>query len=215
MQCISMPQDTQAPAPVSAPVPVMPDEPEPTTTELHHGFGFHLGPDGKWLVEQVPDFVVRTAKFSGYLTVLGYRSAVFETPEGEMWAQKVTVSVASRIASRWLRAQKDEDEGKKDEKEERVAQKPAEDALDYIESVKSQISKVDIAFEHLLERLAEIRMEIAQTPTFYGVKDSVTQPIITGLSELSMGLEGVKMDQIRDLNRILSQVESEAKKETK
>ncbi len=190
-----------------------PPEHEFSEPKLHHGFGFHLD-DGKWAVEQVPDFVVRTAKFSGYLTVLGYRSAVFETPAKEMWAQKVTVSMASRIASRWLKAQKDEEE-KKDGKEDRVAQKPAEDAIDYIDNIKSQISKVDIEFERLLERLSEIRMEIAQTPTFYGVKDSVTQPILTGLSELSMGLQGVKMDQIRDLNRILSQVETEAKKEIK
>jgi hypothetical protein len=48
---------------------------------LTPGNGFHLGPDGQWKPEKIPQDVLDTAVFSGYLTINGYRCSVFETPE--------------------------------------------------------------------------------------------------------------------------------------
>jgi len=58
------------------------------TPELTPGVGFHLEGDGHWDVQEIPDWVLENAKFSGYLTIQGYSCAVFETSEGEQWAQK-------------------------------------------------------------------------------------------------------------------------------
>jgi hypothetical protein len=60
--------------------------------KLTPGNGFHLGPDGQWKVEKIPDVVLKNAQFSGYLTIQGHRSTVFDTPDGDQWAQKSIVS---------------------------------------------------------------------------------------------------------------------------
>lgn len=89
--------------------------------ELSPGVAFHLMADGSWKPEKLPDEVLHSAWFSGYLTVQGYRCSVFETPDKEQWAQKsvntpATASafgkvsgsmstVASRVAAAWLSMQ--------------------------------------------------------------------------------------------------------------
>lgn len=65
---------------------------------LSSGIGFHLQPDGRWEPEKVPDHVVENAKFSGFLTIQGYRCVVFEL-NGEQWAQKSTGTVATTIGN--------------------------------------------------------------------------------------------------------------------
>jgi hypothetical protein len=90
--------------------------------KLTPGVAFHLQPDGSWSPEKLPSDVLTDAKFSGYLTIDGYRCSVFETPDKSMWAQKsvntpATVSsfskasrsmdsVASRVAAAWLAGQR-------------------------------------------------------------------------------------------------------------
>jgi hypothetical protein len=54
------------------------------------GLGFRLNEQGTWDVEQIPNDIVKEAEFSGYLTIHGYKSAVFETADKQMWAQKTT-----------------------------------------------------------------------------------------------------------------------------
>lgn len=68
---------------------------------LQPGVGFYLKDDGNWGVADIPDEIVREARFSGYLTIQGYRCIVFEYA-GQQWAQKATGTVASleRIAAR-------------------------------------------------------------------------------------------------------------------
>jgi hypothetical protein len=56
---------------------------------LSPGIGFHLQ-DGKWKPEPISSQVIKNAEFSGFLTINGFRSTVFETADGEMWAQKST-----------------------------------------------------------------------------------------------------------------------------
>lgn len=57
---------------------------------LVSGLGFKLNEQGTWDVEQIPDEIVDESEFSGYLTIHGYKSAVFETADKQMWAQKTT-----------------------------------------------------------------------------------------------------------------------------
>lgn len=56
--------------------------------KLSPGKGFHLEGDGKWDIQEIPDWVLDQAEFTGYLTIHGYNSSVFETQDGDQWAQK-------------------------------------------------------------------------------------------------------------------------------
>jgi len=53
---------------------------------LEPGNAFRLNAEGEWDVMKVPSSVISKAEFSGYLTIEGFKTAVFETPEGEQWA---------------------------------------------------------------------------------------------------------------------------------
>jgi hypothetical protein len=71
-----------------------------------------LQPDGQWKPEQIPPEVLRNSKFSGYLTINGYRSSVFDTEDFGSWSQKsegtpAMASLAERVAARYLKAQQD------------------------------------------------------------------------------------------------------------
>lgn len=78
-----------------------------TESRLTPGLGFRLGENGHWEVEEIPEDVLTTARFSGYLTIDGFRCTVFETPSHEQWAQKSVGTVASllSIASRLVVAE--------------------------------------------------------------------------------------------------------------
>lgn len=67
--------------------------------ELQRGPAFHLQPDGTWSVEDVPVGVAADSSFSGYLTINGYRCTVFETADGDQWAQKSVNTPASTAAA--------------------------------------------------------------------------------------------------------------------
>lgn len=69
---------------------------------LQPGVGFHLEPSGSWKAKEIPPEVVKDAKFSGYLTIEGYRSTVFETKDKQQYAQKSpgVSELASRVAAR-------------------------------------------------------------------------------------------------------------------
>jgi hypothetical protein len=82
--------------------------------KLTPGNGFFLKPNGSWGVTRIPPEVLKEAKFSGFLTILGYKSSVFEMPDGQQWGQKsiekpedITVAsinllkIAARIATRY------------------------------------------------------------------------------------------------------------------
>ncbi len=76
--------------------------------KLAPGVGFHLTESGQWKTEQIPPDVLRDVKFSGYLTIQGFRCTVFETPNKDQWAQKSTGTTAepttsAKIADAWLR----------------------------------------------------------------------------------------------------------------
>jgi hypothetical protein len=73
-----------------------------TDPSLTPGIAWHLDPQGQWKTEKLPPDVLSGAAFSGFLTVEGYRASVFETPEGDQWAQKSTgtPSTASSAVSR-------------------------------------------------------------------------------------------------------------------
>ena len=58
------------------------------TPKLTPGVGFHLEGDGQWDVQEIPQHVLDNAEYIGDLTIKGYDSAIFETPEGDQWAQK-------------------------------------------------------------------------------------------------------------------------------
>jgi hypothetical protein len=71
--------------------------------ELSPGIAWHLQEDGKWLPEKIPPEILKSSKYTGDLTIQGYKAQVFDTPSGESWAQKADLSeqlgsIASRIA---------------------------------------------------------------------------------------------------------------------
>ncbi len=80
--------------------------------KMTSGLGFHLQPDGQWDVKNVPENVVRDSTFSGYLKIQGYKCLVYNTPEGDSWAQKEVGNsqvssnslVSKRIAQKYLSA---------------------------------------------------------------------------------------------------------------
>jgi hypothetical protein len=57
--------------------------------KLSPGNGFFLKPDGTWGVSKVPAAAMKGARFIGNLRIRGYESAVFETPSGQQWGQKI------------------------------------------------------------------------------------------------------------------------------
>jgi len=63
---------------------------------LSPGFGFKLEGDGQWDVQRIPEDVLRTAEFSGEITIKGYPCSVFETPDKDQWAQKVSGTPAPK-----------------------------------------------------------------------------------------------------------------------
>lgn len=64
--------------------------------ELAPGYGFFLEGDGQWDIKQIPKQIINTAKFDGFLTIKGFKCAVFITPDGESWAQKVSGTPAPK-----------------------------------------------------------------------------------------------------------------------
>ena len=85
----------------------MPDE--KTEAKLQPGVAFRLQPDGSWKPEKVPPEALKSAQFSGYLTIQGYRCTVFDTPDKNQFAQKSTgtsaepePTTASKIAEQFL-----------------------------------------------------------------------------------------------------------------
>src|SRR5580693_5854090 len=75
---------------------------EESEAKLQPGVAFRLQPDGQWKPEKIPPEVLKEAKFSGYLTIQGYRCTVFEMPDKNQYAQKSTGTLASKITSLWL-----------------------------------------------------------------------------------------------------------------
>lgn len=68
--------------------------------KLTPGYGFHLLDDGSWKVEEIPSSVLYSAKESGTLRIEGFPSRVFETPDGDMWAQKDVVTASGSVWQR-------------------------------------------------------------------------------------------------------------------
>lgn len=130
---------------------------------LSPGYGFHLQPDGQWDIKPIPPDVLSKATFSGYLTINGYKSTVFDMPNGDSWAQKsVNTPVASvspmakRIAARWLQAQKDVVTQLKDglDNDEMAAWSRA--AQEYADDVRGYLPDLDKAHSSAVAELEKI-----------------------------------------------------------
>ena len=88
--------------PKEEPEEVLPDRSEDEPV-LNPGVAFHLDESGLWSPEKVPDLVLKDAIYKDDMTILGYRCLVFETSEGDLWAQKINMteklaSIAIRVA---------------------------------------------------------------------------------------------------------------------
>lgn len=68
--------------------------------KLTPGYGFHLLDDGSWKVEEIPSSVIYSAEESGTLRIEGVPSRVFETPDGDMWAQRDVLIASGSIWQR-------------------------------------------------------------------------------------------------------------------
>lgn len=76
----------------------MPTKP-PSSARLSPGNAFHLQPSGSWKVEKIPSSILESALPSAFLTIQGIRSTIFETPEGDQWAQKSLGVASAKTAS--------------------------------------------------------------------------------------------------------------------
>ncbi len=56
--------------------------------KLVKGPAFHLEGDGQWDVQDLPPDVIMRAEYTGEIKVDGYPAVVFETEDGDQWAQK-------------------------------------------------------------------------------------------------------------------------------
>jgi hypothetical protein len=69
-----------------------------TNPRLQAGYGFFLNDRGTWDVEEIPPEVLKDSKFSGDLSILGYKCNVFDAADGSTWAQKVATGMIERVA---------------------------------------------------------------------------------------------------------------------
>jgi hypothetical protein len=86
--------------------------------KLSPGVAFHLDEDGTWKAKPVPPEVRREAEYSGTLTIYGYKSVVFETPNGQSWAQRLDLSSESEEKEPEEEPEEQESEPEPDEPEE-------------------------------------------------------------------------------------------------
>jgi len=52
------------------------------------GPAFHLEGDGQWDVQDLPSAALHGARYVGRIKIDGYPAVVFETRDGDQWAQK-------------------------------------------------------------------------------------------------------------------------------
>ncbi len=58
------------------------------TPKLVRGPAFHLEGDGQWDVQDLPPEALHGARYTGEIEIDGYPAVVFETRDGDQWAQK-------------------------------------------------------------------------------------------------------------------------------
>lgn len=145
--------------------------------KLSPGIGFHLTDQGEWVPEEIPQDVLDSATVSGHITIHGYRSTVFETPDKDQWAQKSPVippkmsstfsegsdamnTVASRVAARWLEAK-----GRKRDVTsivKKIMDRPGKDKdyekeiVAYGRKVRKAIPKIEAMFDKFVQDLAKV-----------------------------------------------------------
>ncbi len=199
---------------------------EPT---LQPGAGFHLKPDGNWEVKDIPSKVLSEAKFSGYLTIEGYRSTVFETPDKEQWAQKSTGTVASmpnlpsrshpngiRRMSRYLAiasrvAKGDDIVSQIQEKfDEPGSHKDYDDAIvDFVEKMRQALPAVDSAMEKAEEALEDFKKEIKHSHP--RVQAVYVKGLITEIDDRFKSLKQFREDLANGIASTLDNFEAQAK----
>ncbi len=197
---------------------------EPT---LQPGAGFHLKPDGNWEVKDIPPKVLTEAKFSGYLTIEGYRSTVFETPDKEQWAQKSTGTVASerpvlldpsspKGMSRFLaiatRVAKGDDivSQIQDTFDEPGAHKDYDDAIvDFVEKMRAALPAVDSAMEKAEEALEEFKKEVKHSHP--RVQKIYVTGLLTELEDRVKSLKQYREDLANGIASTLDSFEAQAK----
>lgn len=131
---------------------------------LQSGIGFHLNPDGSWKPEKIPPEVLKGAVFSGYLTINGYRSTVFNTKDGSSWAQKSSGTsalavTAARVALKKsdIVSQVDEifDDERSDTGYNQAIVEYADKALDALENLNDRFEDCLDEFHQVADLLGE------------------------------------------------------------
>ncbi len=200
---------------------------EPT---LQPGAGFHLKPDGTWEVKDIPPKVLTEAKFSGYLTIEGYRSTVFETPDKEQWAQKSTGTAAEAVASglpdasrpngfgmsRFLaiatRVAKGDDIVSQIQEtfEQPGAHKDYDDAIvDFVDKMRAALPAVDSAMEKAEEALEDFKKEVKHAHP--RVQKIYVTGLLTELEDRVKSLKQYREDLANGIASTLDNFEAQAK----
>lgn len=196
---------------------------------LQPGPAFRLQPDGSWAVENVPSGVPAASSFSGYLTINGYRCTVFETPEGDQWAQKSVAtadtedemkSVASIVASEWLRRQsagKDLVSQVGDILDGNAGQSGGTDGeydeaiLEYCDEVRKVLPRMQSIFDGAFHDLVDFKEEVpeAKHPR---VRQIGQEQVSKAVNEAATRIELLSFSLSKELETLLAQLESGAKK---
>lgn len=178
--------------------------------ELQPGIGFHLKTDGQWGQEKIPAEVLRDNKFSGYLTIHGYKCSIFETPDGDQWGEKSipmpvpkVSPLATKVASMWLRAKNDltnqvsdtiEDEREDSDYDKSIAEY-CDEAISTIEKLREDCRTMSENFIAEAHKLAEAKDAKVQKVLADKVRDSV----------VSAALE-IKMVGSKTLSKLVSEL---------
>lgn len=185
---------------------------------LTPGPAFRLQEDGSWETEEVPGPVIDSARFSGYLTIEGYRCTVFETPEGDQYAQR---SVVAAVAAEWLRRQakggpKDLVSQVGDILDGKGGQSGGTDAeydeaiVEYCEEVRKVLPKMQSIFDKAFHDLVDFKADGAPEAKHPRVRQIGQEQVSKALNEAATRVELLSYSLAEELEGLLSGLEAGA-----
>lgn len=190
---------------------------------LTPGIGFHLQPDGTWAPEKIPDEVIDHAEFSGYLTINGYRSTVFDTEDGS-WAQKsvsvkpkttdeIVASVAKQLSFSWAKNAKSDLVSQVSDlmDDDRSDSKYNEAIVDYCDDAIAVVEKMQLECRELTEEFISSAHELSESKN-KKIKNMLADQTREALVKAALEIRTVSS---KTLGKILNNLASQKKEASK